>query len=172
MVRRSQPTLYIDTNIFSTLHFDGSDVEALYQHIVTRSWWNNEREFFALFTSSFTIGELSRGHYRAQRAAVAESRRVSRLPPIREVRFCAQRLMEEGLVPESQPGDAEQLAFATVNAIDYLLSWNHAHLVNVHTQRRLKFFTERNGWRAPLLVSPMTIPKVLLGQEIRRRDED
>jgi hypothetical protein len=66
-----------------------------------------------------------------------------------------------------------QLAFATVHGIDYLLTWNYAHLANLDTQGRLREINRRHGWRTPFLVSPETIPKVTLGQVIRRKaDED
>jgi hypothetical protein len=54
--------------------------------------------------------------------------------------------------------------------VDYLLSWNHAHLVKWEVQERLIELSRSLGYRAPILVTPETIQQVRLGQAIRRRD--
>ena len=55
-------------------------------------------------------------------------------------------------------------------SIDYLLTWNYAHLANPIVQERLVAFCRLRRLRAPLLVSPESILSVRLGQTIRRRD--
>jgi hypothetical protein len=50
----------------------------------------------------------------------------------------------------------------------YLLTWNYAHLANPIAQAHLDTACRQAGWRAPLLVSPETIPRVALGQSIKR----
>jgi hypothetical protein len=54
--------------------------------------------------------------------------------------------------------------------IDYLLSWNYAHVVNPVAQRQLETACHKHGLRAPLLVSPESIPKASSGQTVRRRN--
>ena len=85
---------------------------------------------------------------------------------------CAQVYLDERVIPRERPGDAVQLAFATVHRIDYLLTWNYAHLANLDTQRKLELVNRRRGWRPTFLVSPETIPRVILGQVIRRKDDE
>ena len=72
------------------------------------------------------------------------------------------------LVPAEKPGDALQLAVCSVHKIDYLLSWNYAHLVNPISQERLKEACGKLQLRVPLLVSPESIPWASLGQQLRR----
>jgi hypothetical protein len=98
---------------------------------------------------------------------------VGRLPYLSygtAVRDVEAKLLAAHVVPSAVPGDALQLAFATVYRVDYLLSWNRAHLVSEETQGRLARFRAASGLRTPLVVSPDTIPKAGLGQSIRRRD--
>jgi hypothetical protein len=54
--------------------------------------------------------------------------------------------------------------------MDYLLSWNYAHLVNPVAQKQLEIVCQEHGLRAPLLVSPESIPKASWSQTVRRRD--
>ena len=73
---------------------------------------------------------------------------------------------------QSQQADAFHLAFAVVHRIDYLMTWNQAHLANPEMLPRLSALCRKRGWRAPLLVTPETIPRASLGQTIRRPDEE
>ena len=109
-----------------------------------------------------------RGEFKGQKDTLAEVRRLVFLSETKEVKACAKAYLETGLVPKEKVGDAVQLAFATFYGIDYLLTWNHAHLANVETQKRLEVLNMKLGWNSPSLVSPETIPWASLGQSIRR----
>ena len=154
----AKPTVYVDANIFSLLHYRGADDRAL------------KEPFFMLFASRAVENELLAGEYDAQERALAEVRRLAHLPYNSAVLEIRGRLLAAGVVPDAVPGDALQLAFATAHRVDYLLSWNRAHLVSEETQGRLARFQAAFGWRVPLVVSPATIPKVAFGDSIRRRD--
>ena len=166
-----KPTLYVDTNIPSILCYRGPHVGPRHQQIVTRAWWEMERKWFKILGSVFTEGELRQGSYRGQERALKLIRRLPYLPFSAAVRKCADVYLVEGLIPAERPGDAIQLAFATLYEVDYLLTWNYAHLANVDTRLRLLKLHRRLGWRSPLLVSPETIPRRSLGQTIARRDD-
>ncbi len=171
-MRKSKPTLYVDTNIPSVLYYRGSNIATIHQQMVTREWWAPDRYWFRIHASVLTEGELRQGVFPGQEQAIRLVRRLRYLPFTADVRECAGVFLEERLIPAERPGDAMQLAFATVHGMDYLLTWNYAHLANVDTQRRLKAISRRQGWRMPLLVSPETIPLGTLGQVIRRKQDE
>jgi len=166
-----KPTIYLDTSFFSALHYRGGALQGVARQIRTREWWDQERHFFELYVSVFTVGELEEGVYGAQEAAVREARRLRFLPVVRGVWEAKRLYMAEGLIPASVQVDAFQLAVATVHRMDYLLTWNSSHLANPETQLKLKVLNDRMHWRTPWVVSPDSIPRVLLGQALRRRDE-
>lgn len=58
---------------------------------------------------------------------------------------------------------------SAAHGIDYLLTWNYAHLANPIAQGSLERICRSLRLRAPLLVSPESIPQVRFGQTIRRR---
>jgi hypothetical protein len=167
-----KPSIYLDSNILSILWYRGGVVSSLAWHISTRDWWDNERGNFKLYASQVVEDELTAGKYAAQAAALKETRKLPYLPYISGINSCAQTYLDEKLVPHSKRGDALQLAFATIHRVDYLMTWNHAHLVNIETQRKLSKLNKERGWRCPLIVSPDTIPKAALGQSIWRSDEE
>ena len=169
---KDKPTVYLDTNILSVLHYRGGIVTSLAWQIVTRDWWAHERGFFKIFASKIVEDELAAGCYSEQYDALNEVRKLPYLSYVKDVHSGARAYLDAQLVPQAKQGDALQLAFATVHKMDYLLTWNHAHLANVETQRKLHLMNQKWGWRTPLIVSPDTIPKVVLGQSIRRKDKN
>lgn len=162
----------MDTNVLSVLCYRGANISTIHQQIVTRDWWDTERRYYQVCASVFTEAELEQGAYQAQEQALKLVRRLPYLPFTAAVRDCAGSYLEERIIPRERPGDAVQLAFATIHRIDYLLTWNYAHLANLDTQRKLEELNARRGRRTPFLVSPETIPRVALGQTIRRKKRD
>src|SRR3972149_3989880 len=164
-----KPTVYLDTTIISAYWYDGADLPALARRFKTREWWNTERQFFELWASAFTQTELSAGLFPYQADCLRMVRLLRYLPSTSMVRAVFDRIVKVGLIPLTKMGDATQMAVATAHEIDYLLTWNYAHLANPIAQERLTTICTELGLRAPLLVSPEMIPQVRFGQTIRRR---
>jgi hypothetical protein len=99
------------------------------------------------------------------------ARRLNYLPITSHARTLFDHLIIEKVVPASKPRVAFHMALAVVHEVDYLLSWNYAHMVNVIAQRMFERMCQKWKLRAPLLVSPESIPWMTLGQSIRRPDE-
>ena len=167
-----KPSVYLDSIILSALHYPGRSAVLHTRRAATRDWWVLEKPLFQVWASRVVASELAEGRFPGQPNAVAEALRLRHLPFTAAVNHCVAALVEEELVPLSQRADALHLAFAVVHRIDYLLTWNHAHLANVETQKRLTALCKERGWRAPVLASPDAKPKASFGQTIRRRDED
>jgi len=163
-----KPTLYVDSNIISSLHYRGRNEEVRVRSIATRNWWSLERPNFNVWGSRFLLEELERGAYSGQEQSVNEAIKLPFLVFNSSVKTTIPLLLQHRLVPESKPGDAVHLAIAIAQQMDYLMSWNYAHITNPETQSRLDHFCATKGWRVPFLVSPDTIPKAAFGQNIRR----
>jgi hypothetical protein len=164
-----KPTVYLDTNIFSAYWYEGGDVSAAARRFHTREWWALERRHFALRLSVTTINELESGKFRRQAACLKMANGLRRLSMTQAAKDLLDELLRSRLIPETKPGDALQMAVSTAHAVDYLLTWNYAHLANPVAQERLDTICEGLSLRAPLLVSPETIPQVRFGQTVRRR---
>jgi predicted nucleic acid-binding protein len=164
-----KPSVYLDTNIISAYWYSGSVVAALARRASTRDWWQSEREHFEVWASGFTYAELRAGRFPRQADCLKMARRVPYLPMTQAASLLLGKLLESGIVPSTKRGDAVQMAVAAAHHIDYLLTWNYAHMANPIAQARLAEICARMGLQAPLLVSPESIPQVRLGQSIRRR---
>jgi predicted nucleic acid-binding protein len=164
-----KPTVYLDTNIFSAFWHEGSDISAAARRLRTREWWDRERQHFSLFVSITTLNELRAGTFRRQSECVKMARSLPRLAMTQIAKQVLDTLLKSHLIPETKPGDALQMAVSAAHEVDYLLTWNYAHLANPVSQERLQSICRNLGLRAPLLVSPETIPQVRFGQPVRRR---
>jgi hypothetical protein len=163
-----KPSVYLDTTIISSYWYYSSDVVALSRRFTTRDWWTNERPNFDVYVSVATESELAAGNYRNQANCLRMCRRLSYKSISGEVRELAGRLLSLQIVPENKPGDALQIAVAISHQIDYLLTWNYAHLANPVVQSKLASMCERLNLRMSWMVSPDSIPKAQLGEFIRR----
>jgi len=69
------------------------------------------------------------------------------------VRF-ATVLVERKLMPRPVAGDALHVAIAVVAAVDYLLTWNVAHLANPNKVLHLNAVCTEHGYIAPRILRP------------------
>ena len=166
----TKPSVYLDTNIISSYWYSGANVAGLARRLTTRQWWRTERENFSVWVSAASQDELADGKFPRQADCLRFVRRLPYLPISGATRRFAAALVERRVVPAEKPGDALQMAVCAVHRIDYLLSWNYAHLVNPVAQIHLEAVCLKLSRRAPLLVSPESIPKASLGQLLRRRN--
>ena len=163
-----KPTIYLDTNIVSSYWYEGADLLALARKALTRDWWKKERHRFQLFISAVTDGELRQGVYRRQATCIKMIKGLRRVRNSKTVQQFASELVHAGVVPPTEINDSLQLAVATIHGLDYLPTWNYAHLANTTVQDRLNAVCANRGFRPTLLVSPETIPRVSLGHSLRR----
>ena len=163
-----KPSIYLDTSIVSAFCYEGTDPPIVARRLCTREWWDAEREGFAVWGSAFGEAELRAGTFRSQPHCLRMIRRLRYLPVTKSVRDLITALIDQGIVPNNKPGDAAHLAISTIHAVDYLLTWNYAHMANPVVQARLNLICERLDLVAPLMVSPETIPQSRYGQSIRR----
>jgi len=101
-----KPTLYLDTNIISTLHYSGKIGFVIARQLRTREWWENERRHFELWTSRRTEFELEDGKFDGQTNALREARRLRFVPIRAGTEALVRELKRREIVPEMETGDA------------------------------------------------------------------
>lgn len=123
-------------------------------------WWDQQRLNFRLFTSVFTHDEASRGD------SVLAAERLSKLKgiPTLDIPEGFERL-EGDLVrlfqlPERASTDASHLALVIMHQVDYLLTWNCAHLANAILQKELIDYCGYCGLHVPVICTPETLTRL------------
>ena len=100
------------------------DVRVAANQVITLEWWDTRRAAFDLFVSEFVVAEASLGDPVAARQRMNSIKDIPELEATEAVRTLGTALMTEGPIPAGAEIDAYHIATATVNGMDYLLTWN------------------------------------------------
>jgi len=68
-----------------------------------------------------------------------------------DVRQLGEVLINEGPIPETSKIDAFHIATASVNGMNYLLTWNCKHIANVVFRPKVEAVCRKNGFEPPLI---------------------
>lgn len=150
-----KPTVYIETTIVSYLTARPShDLASAARQTATRDWWDNRRVSFGLYCSQLVINEASRGDPEAAKRRLNELDGIPLLELSESAFDLARALVEGSLVPKEYPEDAAHIAVATMHGMDYLLTWNYAHIANAQVRRRIERHCSSIGLELPTICTP------------------
>jgi hypothetical protein len=74
-----------------------------------------------------------------------------------QARDLAEAIINAGLVPVRYAEDAVHIALASVHGMDFLLTWNCAHLANPTIRRNLEMYLMRQRLQPPIICTPVEI---------------
>lgn len=151
----SLPKLYVETTIPSYLTARRSGGLRMAAHqAATEEWWSDHRHEYELYISDLVLDEAGEGD-----AALAESRlaALAGIPSLdvnEEVDGLAVLLLGGGLIPAKAAQDAFHVAVSAVHGLDFLLTWNCAHINNPSIIRRMERICAAAGFACPVICSP------------------
>lgn len=153
-----KPRVYIETSIISYLTARPSnDIRAMANQNTTIEWWENRKPDFDLYISEFVIAESSQGHPDAASRRLAVLDGMDELDIPVEARELARALIKEGSLPAKAEIDAYHIAVATVNAMDYLLTWNCTHIANAVMRPKVEAVCRQHGYEPPIICTPQEL---------------
>ncbi len=153
-----KPKVYIETTIPSYLAARPSnDIRAMANQNTTIEWWENRRSEFEVFVSEFVIAESLQGHPEASARRMATIEDIPELDVTEEVRKLAKALIVEGPIPELAEIDAYHITVATVNGMDYLLTWNCTHIANAVIRPKVEAVCRSLGYEPPIICTPQEL---------------
>jgi hypothetical protein len=150
-----KPSLYLETTIpsYLTARPTRDLVMAAHQQI-TREWWERRLADFRVFISQLVVDECALGDAAAARRRL---QLINDLPLARiddTVLALAQALVGAGAIPPSAGADAVHIAVAAAHEMDFLLTWNCAHINNAETIAGLAAALGAEGYRCPTICTP------------------
>ena len=74
-----------------------------------------------------------------------------------DARRIATAILRSSALPSKAAADAMHIAVATVNAMDFLLSWNCTHIANAIIFRRISVLCREMGYEPPVVCTPEEI---------------
>jgi len=150
--------VYIETTIPSYLTARPSnDIRVMANQNATIDWWENRRSTFDLFVSEFVIAELSQGNLDASARRISAIENIPELDVTEEAKILARLLIEEGPIPENAEIDAYHISVATVNGMNYLLTWNCTHIANAVIRPKLEDVCRSHGYEPPIICTPQEL---------------
>lgn len=147
--------VYVETTVISYLAaLSSRDLIKAARQQITWEWWNNRRARFELYVSELVIEEVAAGD------PGAAARRLGYLDGIAvlDIRDAAEELayglILNGRLPEKAADDALHLAVAAIHGMDYLMTWNCAHLANAELLDGMEGYLLDQGYRTPRICTP------------------
>lgn len=148
-------SVYVETTIPSYLTATPSrDLIVAAHQQITRDWWATAAERFELFVSEVVLEEIRAGdpEFAARRIEV-----VQRLPVLTlndDIRDLIGVYRGNLGLPDRARADLAHIAFAVAYEVDYLATWNCAHMANGRVIRRLMEINHGLRRFTPLMLTP------------------
>lgn len=146
-------SLYMDTSVLGGL-FDIEDkkrvdtADSLIKLI--------KNEIFEGFISFLTLEEMVKAPYEMReklRNTVAESG----LKILEETEECielANAYVNNEIIPAKYRNDARHIAIGVYHEVDFIVSWNYRHMVNITVRRLINSTNLRMGYKPVEIISP------------------
>ena len=153
--------VYIETSVISYLTARPSrDLIVAANQQVTQEWWQHRLAKVDVFISQLVMSESDSG----DASAVAKRREViagfSTLGITPEAIMLAEALVAQKAIPRQAAEDALHIAIATVNGMDYLLTWNFKHIANAVMRANVEAVCRMNGYEPPVICTPLELMEV------------
>ena len=131
--------VYIETSVVSYLASRPSrDVVSAGRQQLTHAWWEIRRPVFDLAISQVVLNEVRAGDPRAAERRLAFIAELPLLDITDEATELAATLIEQVPLPPQASVDAAHIAVAAYHGVDFLLTWNVAHIANAALRRRVE----------------------------------
>jgi predicted nucleic acid-binding protein len=150
-----RPRLYLETTIPSFLTARPTrDSGQAQMQIVTARWWNSWHTQFEIYSSHVVREEAARGDREAAQRRLHFLTRIRILEHTSHSDDLAAELLARSGLPPSADKDAMHIAIAAVHRMEFLLSWNCAHLANAQIAPEIAAICRHQGYSPPVLCTP------------------
>ena len=146
------PTLYLDTSVIGGYH------DAEWMRDTRELWRQAQAGKWKLVTSILTERELQAAPLAVRELFVETFRHADELLVVTaEAEALAQEFLKAGVVSQKYADDALHVAVCTVHRINFLVSWNFRHLVNVQREACFNAVNLLQGYPMLSIVNPKEI---------------
>jgi len=151
----SKPALYLESTIISYLAaFPSRDLIVAAHQQITHEWWDRARSRFSNYISQAVLDEIGIGDPGAASRRLALVTGLPILALTEEVELLAEEYLHKLGLPRGSQLDMVHLACAVFYEVDYLLTWNCAHLANGLVIKRLQRVNDAFGRATPIIATP------------------
>lgn len=153
-----KPKIYLETSVISYLTSRPSrDLIVAANQQITQEWWQVRRAGFEMYVSQLVIQEASAGDPDAAQQRLKVLEEMPLLELNEEALSFAEKLVQDGPLPQHAVEDALHIAVATLNGMDYLLTWNFKHLANATVRYKIEQVCRQLGYEPPIICTPQEL---------------
>jgi predicted nucleic acid-binding protein len=142
--------IYLETSVIGA-YLDNDDP---FRRDLTIRWWEHELCRYNASVSLLVereLEQLAEPHRSSYLNLIKDLPRVE-LPE--EAAILAEGYISRAIFHRKYIADAMHFAIASINKIDFFVTWDFGHIANVHRQARLKLFNTAAGFFVPEIVTP------------------
>ncbi|SPE31432.1 DNA-binding protein [Candidatus Sulfopaludibacter sp. SbA3] len=152
---KQKPSVYLETSFISYLTGDPSrNLTTLQRQISSREWWESHRQNFTLMISQAVIDECEQGDERVARRRRAFLAEAAVLDTTAAAAALAAALVQpHGPLPANARVDGVHIAVASVEACQYLLTWNLRHIANPYIRRMIDNIIREYAYEPPVVAT-------------------
>lgn len=155
-IEKSKTKIYLDTSVPSAYY----DSEKPERQELTKEFWLKIKNSI-VHISELVKQELSQIENENLRRNISKLiKKFKVLKLTNKVKKLSEEYIKEGVVPERFKNDATHIAISTINNMDFLISWNFRHLVNVKTKRLVNAVNKKNGYKKIEIIAPPEFQEV------------
>lgn len=142
--------IYLDTSVISALFDDRNpERQALTEEFFSRI------DIYDVYISELTIAEIESTPDQSLKNKMKQIIKDFSVLEINEsVEELAKECVNYGAVPESYQEDAYHIAVATLNEMDYLISWNFRHIVRRITKDIVRMISTLRNLKQVEITTP------------------
>jgi len=150
-----KPRLYLETTIPSYLKSrPNRDLIVAGHQQITQEWWRARRDSFEIYVSQFVLDEAGAGDAEAAQERLDVLKEFPLLDINDDVLRLAAAILQAKVIPEKAARDAAHIAVSAVHAIEYLMTWNCAHLANAMIIKDVQRICQSNRFVCPVICTP------------------
>lgn len=143
-------TIYIETSIVGAYLDNGDPL----RRDLTIRWWEHEMDYYRATTSLLVLREIEMftEPHKSAGLKLIETFPAAKISD--EAAILAESYLSRGIFQRKFLGDAMHVAIASINRIDYLVTWDFGHLLNIRRQARIRAFNKASGFHTPTIITP------------------
>jgi len=130
------------------------DLVVAAHQLVTREWWENERQNFDIHVSQFVLDEAGAGDPNLAKQRIEIISRLPKLELNEDAKLLASALINAKVIPAKAVIDAAHVAIAAVHGMNFLMTWNCAHIANAIMSQSIQDVCNSNGFSCPIICTP------------------
>ena len=142
--------IYLDTSVWNFVFADDAPEK---KEATLEFFKCVEKGQYQIFIGTTVLEEIRRTHDEGklkQLMGLIDKYQPTVLEITKEVDSLSRKYMAEGVISNKKVGDSRHIAFAVINEMDVLLSWNYRDLANLNKKLKVEAVNFKEGYTKPM----------------------